>query len=167
MLSPVFKPFVEQSPISVMARGMIERVLNPDFMDQWFEATAKEQYTKDLLFSTVLDLMIKVVSGKYKSVHAAYQALEEDIGVSITSVYNKLNGIEPNTSAELVRYATYQVEPIIRKLGGTVRYPDSGKLAILPTLEVFEGGSTVDYYQKEEQVRSQWPAEILKKAPEG
>jgi uncharacterized cupin superfamily protein len=46
-------------------------------------------------------------------------------------------------------------------------YPDSGKLAILPTLEVFEGGSTVDYYQKEEQVRSQWPAEILKKAPEG
>jgi hypothetical protein len=127
MLSPVFEPFVEKSPISVMARGMIERVLNPDFMDEWFEATAKEQYTKDLLFSTVLDLMIKVVSGKYKSVHAAYQALEEDIGVSITSVYNKLNGIEPSTSAQLVRYATYQVEPIIRKLGGTVRSQLPGK----------------------------------------
>ena len=27
MLSPVFKPFVEKSPISVMARAMIERVL--------------------------------------------------------------------------------------------------------------------------------------------
>ncbi|MCD6306477.1 MAG: hypothetical protein J7M32_09340, partial [Deltaproteobacteria bacterium] len=26
MLSPVFKPFVEKSPISVMARGMLERV---------------------------------------------------------------------------------------------------------------------------------------------
>ena len=127
MLSPVFEPFVEKSPISVMARGMIERVLNPGFMDEWFEATAKEQYTKDLLFSTVLDLMIKVVSGKYKSVHAAYQALEEDIGVSITSVYNKLNGIEPSTSAELVRYATNQVEPIIRKLGGTVRSQLPGK----------------------------------------
>jgi hypothetical protein len=30
MLSPIFKPFVEQSPISVMARGMMERVLNPN-----------------------------------------------------------------------------------------------------------------------------------------
>ncbi|CAB1080865.1 hypothetical protein D1AOALGA4SA_10956, partial [Olavius algarvensis Delta 1 endosymbiont] len=25
MLSPVFKPFVEQSPVTVMARAMIER----------------------------------------------------------------------------------------------------------------------------------------------
>lgn len=29
MLSPVFKPFVKKSPISVIARGMMERVLNP------------------------------------------------------------------------------------------------------------------------------------------
>jgi len=127
MLSPVFKPFVEKSPTSVMARGMIERVLNPDLMDEWFETTANEQYTKDLLFSTVFDLMIKVVSGSHNSVHAAYQALEEDIGVSITSVYSKLNGIEPSTSAELVRYATAQVEPIISKLGGTARSPLPGK----------------------------------------
>jgi len=127
MLNPVFKPFVEKSPISVMARGMIERVLNPDLMDEWFEAIANEQYTKDLLFSTIFDLMIKVVSGSYKSVHAAYQALEEDIGVSVASVYNKLNGIELGTSAGLVRYATAQVEPIIRKLGGSVRSPLPGK----------------------------------------
>lgn len=95
MLSPVFKPFVEKSPNSVMARGMIERVLNPDLMDEWFDSTANEQYTKDLLFSTVFDLMALVVSGSYKSVHAAYQASKEDISVSITSVYNKLNVSSP------------------------------------------------------------------------
>ena len=50
---------------------------------------------------------------------AAYQASKEDICVSITSIYNKLNGIETETSAELVRYAAGQVEPIIKKLGGT------------------------------------------------
>jgi hypothetical protein len=38
--------------------------------------------------------------------------------VSVTSVYNKLNGLEINTSAELVRYAAREIEPIIRKLGG-------------------------------------------------
>jgi hypothetical protein len=119
MLSPVFKPFVEQSPISVMARSMMERVLNPDQLNQWFDTTANEQYTKDLLFSSLFDIMSQVVQGSRRSVHAAYQASREDICVSITSVYNKLNGIEPETSAELVRYAARQVEPIIRKLGGT------------------------------------------------
>jgi len=38
--------------------------------------------------------MSKVVLGSHRSVHAAYQATEEDIGVSITSVYNKLKGGE-------------------------------------------------------------------------
>jgi hypothetical protein len=126
MLSSVFKPFVEQSPISVMARGMIERVLNPDQLNQWFDSTAKEQYTKDLLFSSLFDIMSLVVHGRYRSVHAAYQASKEDICVSITSIYNKLNGIEPETSAELVRYASGQVAPIIEELGGTIPDPLPG-----------------------------------------
>lgn len=127
MFDPIFKPFVEKSPISVMARGMLERVVNPDLLDEWFDSTAKEQYTRDLLFSTVFDLMSKVVSGSYKSVHSAYQAAKEDISVSITSIYNKINGIEPDTSAELVRFASSQVQPIIRELGGTLPSPLPGK----------------------------------------
>lgn len=49
--------------------------------------------------------MSLVVSWSCRLVHAAYQASEADIGVSITSVFNKLNGIEINTSDQLVRYA--------------------------------------------------------------
>ena len=126
MLSPVFEKFVKKSPISVMARGMMERVLNPSQLNQWFDETAEQQYTKDLMFSTVFDLMSQVVCGSRRSVHAAYQASTEDIGVSITSLYNKLNSIETNTSAELVRYAAKQVEPVIKKLGGTMRSPLAG-----------------------------------------
>ena len=119
MLSPVFKPFVEQSPVPVMARGMMERILNPDQLNKWFDATAKEQYTKDLLFSSVFDIMSLVVLGSSPAVYAAYQTSKEDICVSVTSVYNKLNGIETETSAELVRYTAAQVTPIIEKLSGT------------------------------------------------
>lgn len=126
MLSPIFKNFVKESPITVMARGMMERVLNPSQLDQWFNETAEHQYTKELMFSTVFDVMSQVVCGNRRSVHAAYQASTEDIGVSITSLYNKLNGLEANTSAELVRFAAKQVEPIIRKLGGTIRSPLPG-----------------------------------------
>lgn len=127
MLSPVFAPFIKNSPISIMARGMLERVLNPDQLNEWFDTTAKEQYTKDLLFSTLFDLMSQVVQGSQRSIHAAFQASEEDIAVSITSIYNKLNGIEPGTSAALVRYAAGQVEPIIRKLLGKQSTPLPGK----------------------------------------
>ena len=126
MLSSVFKPFVEKSPISVIARGMMERILNPGQLDQWFNKTAKDQYTKDLLFSTVFDIMSCVVCGSRSSVNAAYQASKEQIGVSITSVYNKLNGIETHTSAELVRYAAGQVSPIIEKLQGKCVAPLAG-----------------------------------------
>ncbi len=121
MLSPIFEKFVEKSPISVMARGMMERVLNAEQLDQWFENCSQKQYTKDLLFSTVFDIMSQVVSGSRDSVHAAYQASKEDIGVSVKSLYNKLNGIELNTSAELVRYAAGAVTPVIKGLKGTRR----------------------------------------------
>jgi IS4 transposase len=123
MLSPVFTPFINDSPISVMARGMLERVMNPDQLDEWFDTTAKEQYTKELLFSTVFDLMSLVVQGSQPTVHAAFQASKEDIVVSVKSVYNKLNGIEPEISAELVRYAVGQMEPIILKLLGKKQRP--------------------------------------------
>ena len=116
--SPIFKRFAKEIPISVMARGLMERAFNAKQMDQWFDRHADNQYTRDLFFSTLFDIMSLVVSGTYKSVHAAYQNLKDDIGVSVKSVYNKLNGLEPATSAELVRYAARQAQPVIEKLGG-------------------------------------------------
>ena len=126
MLSSIFDSFVKNSPISVMARGMIERVLNPNQLDRWFDSAANTQYTRALLFSTVFDIMSQVVCGGRSSVHAAYQASKQEISVSIASVYNKLNGIEPDTSAELVRYASRQIAPIISELGGTPVAPLPG-----------------------------------------
>jgi hypothetical protein len=118
MFSPIFNRFAKDSPVSVMARAAIERVLNPKQLNDWFDSTAKAQYTKELLFSTVFDIISQVVCGSRRSVNAAYQASKEQIGVSITSIYNKLNGIESATSAELVRYAAGQVAPVIEILAG-------------------------------------------------
>jgi hypothetical protein len=127
MLDPIFTPFIEKSPISIIARGLLEHALSPDQLDEWFDSTAREQYTKDLLFSTIFNLMSMVVRGSYHSVHSAYQATKKDISVSITSIYNKLQGIEPDISAGLVRYAAEKMSPIIEQLGGTVSSPLPGK----------------------------------------
>jgi len=118
MLGEVFERFVEKSPISVMVRGTLERVLGPDPLDWWYERTAKKQYTRELLFSTVYDLMSQVVFRLQPSVHAAYRAHEAQVGTSVVSVYNKLKEIEPHTSAGLVRYSAHQLALLIEQLGG-------------------------------------------------
>jgi len=41
-------------------------------------------------------------------------------------------------------------------------YPDSGKINILPYMEVFATSSRVRYYSGEEDVRKKWPQELLK-----
>src|SRR5262245_31126359 len=104
MLGKVFARFVEKSPISVMVRGTLERVLDADQLDAWFARTAQKQYTRTLLFSTVYDLLSQVVFRIKPSVRAAYRE-RDDVGASLISVYNKLNGLETQTSAALVRYS--------------------------------------------------------------
>ena len=117
MLPEIFQAFIRESAVSVMVRGLMERMLNAEQMDEWFARTAEQQYTRELLFSSVLGLMVDVVCGVRSSLHRAYAAQSETIGVSLTSVYNKVNGIEPHTSAELVRYSAEQGRSIIQALG--------------------------------------------------
>lgn len=82
----MFDRFVEKSPISVMVRGTLERVLGADRLDLWYERAAQKQYTQDLLFSTVYNLMSQVVFCVQPSVRAAYLAHEADVGTSIVYV---------------------------------------------------------------------------------
>src|SRR5262249_55975658 len=118
MLGAVFARFVEKSPISVMVRASLERVLGADRLDLWYERTAQRQYTRDLLFSSVYDLMNQGVFCVQPSVRAAYQAHQNEVGPSLVSVYNKLNGLEPHTAAELVRYSAREFAPLIKHMGG-------------------------------------------------
>jgi len=118
MLGQVFERFVQRSPLSVMVRGTLERVLGADQLDQFYDRTATNQYTRELLFSTVYDLMSDVVFRHQPSVRAAYQARASDMGTSLTSVYNKLNGLETHTSSELVRYSATELTPLIEAMGG-------------------------------------------------
>jgi hypothetical protein len=119
MLGTIFERFVEKSPISVMVRGTLERVLGAEHLDAWYARTAHKQYTRTLLFSTVYDLLSQVVFRIQPSVHAAYRKQEDTVGTSLVSIYNKLNGLETHTAAERVRYSASVLTPLIVQLGGT------------------------------------------------
>lgn len=116
LLDKVFEPFVKEAPICVMAHVTLQRLLDPQHIDQLFARTAQRQYTHELLFSTLVDLMSRVVLGQEPSVHAAYRKLEDQLPVSDQSVYNKLQHVELPVSAALVHYSAQRVAPVVRAL---------------------------------------------------
>ena len=95
--------FCEKMPISSMLRGLLERCLSADRLNQIFDENASNQYTRNLLFSTVCHLLLHVVLRVHPSTHAAYQKFKTSIPVSITALYDKLNGMETAVSSALVR----------------------------------------------------------------
>jgi hypothetical protein len=116
-LSDVFQPFLEKRPVCVMARAALERILDPKALDALFLRTAEQQYTKELLFSQLAELMGQVVLQLQPAVHAAYQGMADAIGVSVQAVYGKLQRVELPVSAALVSYSAARVAAVIRSLG--------------------------------------------------
>ena len=115
MISAIFEQFVKATPVTVMVRGIMERIFDPSALDELFESHAKSQYTRELLFSSIVGLMSLVVSGIHPSVSAAYKALEKMIGVSRTALYGKLNGMELGISQALVRYSVENLQPVMKE----------------------------------------------------
>ena len=118
ILGCVFERFVNESPLSVMSRATIEHALSASALDELFARTAEQGYTRELLFSTVVDLMSLVVCGKAHHVQSAYQQLAGRIPVTLKSVYEKLQNIETGVSAELVRHVAGRCRELISTLGG-------------------------------------------------
>jgi hypothetical protein len=119
-LNTIFERFVQDSPITVMVRGILERVLSDDKLDELFEKTAQAGYTRELLFSTLVKMMTVVVCNIHPSLSATYKAMAGEIGVSRTAMYDKINRIEPQVSAALIEYTANELGPIIHQLKGTL-----------------------------------------------
>ena len=126
LLGRIFEPFIQSSPLSIMSRALLERALAPESLDALFRQHAEHQYTRELLFSSVVELMSLVVCGKYRTVRAAYRGQRQRLPVSLTSVYNKLAGIETDVSAELVRYTARQLEAVLYELRADLPEPIAG-----------------------------------------
>lgn len=120
LLNKVFEPFIKEKPICVMARATLQRILDPQQLDKLFERTAKQQYTHELLFSSLVDLLSRVVLGQEPAVYAAYRTLEDQLPVSDQSVYNKLQHVELGVSAALVHESAQRIAPVIGMLRATL-----------------------------------------------
>src|SRR5437870_10000106 len=116
MFPKAFDSFIEQRPICVMARAVLENLFHPERLDALFEQTAERQYHRTLLFSAVVELMHAVVLCVEPSVYAAYRHRRKTLQVSDQAVYDKLDGMELGLSAALVRDSARQAAPVIDAL---------------------------------------------------
>lgn len=155
MLPSAFTPFIEQRPIGVMARAIVERFFEPARLDELFRHTATEQYQRHLLFSSVVDLMQSVVLGAEPSVYAAYRKRQHVLPVTDDSIYNKLKNMELGVSAALVRDSAERAAAVIDEL--KARRP-----AWLPgyRMRILDGNAPAATEHRLEVLRDTWAAPL-------
>ena len=102
-LDDIFDRICKEAPLPSMARIALTHVFQNEAVDEIFRAHASRQYEGDLAFSAVVNLMLPVACRIRPSVNSAFKQYGDSIGVSVTSVYNKLQGIEPDVTRAIVR----------------------------------------------------------------
>jgi IS4 transposase len=149
ILGEVFERFAQESPLTVMAQGIMENALNPAIVDQLFEDVTEVQFTRKLLFSSVVDLMSLVVCRIKPAIHSAYKARQATIGVSVKAVYDKLDRTEPGLSAALVSTTARRLEPVIDAMAG-------GRSPLLPgyRARILDGNHLASTEHRIEELRT-------------
>jgi IS4 transposase len=117
ILDAVLSRFIEHSPVTVMARLALGRALEPRWLEALFEEHGEQQYTRELLFSSVVDIMTTVAVGLQPSVHAAAQA-RKDLPVSLAALYSKINNTAPSLARALVMGSAQRLQPVVEQLRG-------------------------------------------------
>lgn len=128
--SSVLDKFIERCPAAVMVRATVERLLRPERLDEIFEAHRSRQYRREILCSQLVALMTGVATRTHQSVHAAYLAAQNTLGVSAAAVYDKLQCFDPRVTAALVRDTADDMAKVIDAL-------PRGRRSVLPGREVF------------------------------
>lgn len=112
VMDAVVKRCVEQSPVTVMARLALQRALEPEWLDALFERECGAQYTRELLFSTTVELMSVVAVGLRPSVHAAAKACK-DLPVSVQALYDKIRRTSPQLVRALVQQSAVRLGEVL------------------------------------------------------
>jgi hypothetical protein len=148
ILGECFEKFLERSPVSVMVRGTLEGVFDPEKLERVFSDNALWQYTRELTFAQCVGLMSDGVFRISPSVGAWYKAHHEEIPVTRQAVYDKLKPLELPTAAGLVAYAG-------RELGACLRQMPSPPPPLLPgyRVRVLEGNHLAGTAQRVKELR--------------
>lgn len=110
-------PFILRAPLPVLVRACLEWLIDDTALRALFEATAEQQYTRELTLGFMVGLMLDVACGIQPSAGAALKAYREKMTTSRQAFYGKLNRMEPAVSAAIVKHGAQRAAPLIDRLG--------------------------------------------------
>jgi len=122
-------PYVRKAPLPVLVRSTLEWLLKQATLEQLFEDTAQDQYTRELTLTFLVDLMLDVASGIQPSALKAFKARSDDLVISRQAFYAKLRRMEPAVSAAVVEQFATLAGQAIESLGPCHAEPIQGYLA--------------------------------------
>jgi IS4 transposase len=119
MWQAVVDRFEEHAPASVMARLALEQALPTKWIDEVFEQCRRRQYPRELMFSTIVELMTLVTLGLRPSLHAAARKMPT-LPVSLAALYDKLRRTEPAVLRGLVQGCAQRLAPVAQEIDARV-----------------------------------------------
>ena len=98
----VFQKYIDKSPFAVMTRLVSQAVIAEE-LDRVFQEHRNIQYEKDVKFSAVAMAVADVTMNFSENFNQAYKTHREQLGIAITSFYDKIKATETSISEALVR----------------------------------------------------------------
>jgi len=95
-----------------MTRLVLDQALPAQWIDEVFEQNRQRQYPRELLFSSVVELMTLVTLGLRPSLHAAARKMADRLPVSLAALYAKVRRTEPALLRALVRGSAQRLAPV-------------------------------------------------------
>lgn len=116
MWQEVVERLEQEAPGAVMAHLALDKALPASWIDEVFQTHRQRQYPRELLFSSVVELMLLVTLGLRPSLHAAARKMADRLPVSLAALYAKVQRTEPAVLRALVQGSAERLVPLVRCL---------------------------------------------------
>jgi hypothetical protein len=122
----LFKKFANNRPMATLGLISVRTIFSDSAIDDIFNETADTQYTKEIAFSLVANLLGSVALYGAPSINSAYQKVSPMVPVSLSALYQKLRNTEPKVCEVLVRRPAQRADQLIRQLKAVREEPIDG-----------------------------------------
>jgi IS4 transposase len=125
-LPAILDPFARGAAPAVMTRLALDWIIDEPILNQIFDEAAEGQYTREWALGHFVAVMTDVACGFRPSPRAAFLRRQFDQVASISGFYRKLNRMEPDIPAAVVRHTAQRARELIAAAGALLPEPIPG-----------------------------------------
>jgi IS4 transposase len=126
ILPAILDPFAREAAPAVMTRIALDWIIDEPVLNRIFDEAAEGQYTREWALGHFVAVMTDVACGFRPSPRAAFIRRQFDEIASISGFYRKLNRMEPDIPAAVIRHTARRARELIVAAGALLPEPIEG-----------------------------------------